>query len=276
MRKGRERRPRPWRKIRPAAVYPRPGRRAGRKWLKTLVFSSMMLMASYSMLTAYPWVKDSPYFRIDRIEMEGFYVLSRQDLDPYLGIEPSETLFQVDLPSMRDRLLSHPWIKTVHVRKSFPGTLKIRVTERVPAAIVQDGDQRILVDDTGKILVDLDAMNKESLPFSIWAGKHWPTFLGIELASLQRNEPGSKQALLDAMNLVEIVGLPDSHRDSVRIDLRRSNDVVLEWNGDRIRLGRNVDPSLWNQLRMLYPEIARMKEGVKEIDLRFSNQVIVN
>ena len=233
-------------------------------------------MASYSMLTAYPRVKDSPYFRIDRIEMEGFSALSRQDLDPYIGIEPSETLFQVDLPSMKDRLLSHPWVKAVHVRKSFPGTLKIRITERVPAAIVQDGDQRMLVDDTGKILVDLEAMDKESLPFSIWARKDWPTFLGIELASLQKNEPGSKQAFLDAMNLVDIVGQPDGQHDLVRVDLRRSNDVVLEWNGDLIRLGKGADKALWNQLRILYPEIARKKEGVKEIDLRFPNQVIVN
>lgn len=57
-------------------------------------------------------------------------------------------LWVLNIKHLRRSLEAHPWIKTVRVRKHFPSTLRVEITERLPAALLMK-DTPVLIDREG-------------------------------------------------------------------------------------------------------------------------------
>jgi cell division protein FtsQ len=60
----------------------------------------------------------------------------------------SGNLWVLNIKHLRRSLEAHPWIKAVQVRKHFPSTLCVDITERVPAALLMK-DPPVLIDRDG-------------------------------------------------------------------------------------------------------------------------------
>lgn len=73
-------------------------------------------------------------------------VLDRLDLGPY----PSIVTFDVD--AARDRVRTLPWVADATIRKLFPDTIEIAVSERTPYAIWQHGSALSLIDRDGALI----------------------------------------------------------------------------------------------------------------------------
>jgi cell division protein FtsQ len=68
----------------------------------------------------------------------------------------------VDLPAARRGIDQLPWIDDVTVARAWPGTIRIRVTERVPVSAVEAGQGGwLLVDREGRLLERVDARPPE-------------------------------------------------------------------------------------------------------------------
>lgn len=76
------------------------------------------------------------------VKVKGLEVLSREtvmkELDQFVGTPDNpETLMDVSVKRVRSELLERiPRFKRVSVRKDYPGTLRIRVVERTPVALI--------------------------------------------------------------------------------------------------------------------------------------------
>ena len=64
------------------------------------------------------------------------------------GHVPLGNLWVLNIKDLKRSLEAHPWIKAVRVRKHFPSTLSVDITERVPAALLLS-DSLVLIDREG-------------------------------------------------------------------------------------------------------------------------------
>jgi cell division protein FtsQ len=100
----------------------------------------------------YPLVLKAEFFRVRTVEITGLTLLTREEVLYLLGITEETTAWQLDLPRMGARLLHHPYIKSVVLRREFPSTLRVTVRERTPYLAISSHEQRMLVDEEGVVL----------------------------------------------------------------------------------------------------------------------------
>lgn len=79
---------------------------------------------------------------------------------------PKGNLWALNLKHLRRSLEAHPWIKAVQVRKHFPATLSVEITQRVPAALLLK-DSLVLIDREGVELAPAAQSGGWNLPLFI-------------------------------------------------------------------------------------------------------------
>jgi cell division protein FtsQ len=135
-----------------------PGRRRRRRWL---VWGSAAVALIAGLLAA---VVFSPLLAVRTIVVEG-NVLAASDqvnaaLEPLKGVP----LPQVDEGRVHGLLDSLAPVDEIDVVAQPPSTLLVQVRERVPVAVLQDGDRFVLIDRLGTQLAEVPDRESARLP----------------------------------------------------------------------------------------------------------------
>lgn len=69
----------------------------------------------------------------------------------YVGLN----LFQIDIDRVQRDLSGLGWVRRIDIEKQVPDTLRIKITERVPVALVRVNDRLRYVDEEGAAFADL-------------------------------------------------------------------------------------------------------------------------
>jgi hypothetical protein len=101
----------------------------------------------------------SPYFRIKHVEVSGPSHLSQSVIRARLGLGKNDNLLALDLETLRRKVESHPWVRSISLSRNLPGTLRVEVAERTPWAVYAPAARGIkyLIDAEGVILADARA-----------------------------------------------------------------------------------------------------------------------
>lgn len=104
-------------------------------------------------------------FAVRQIEVEGAVHASRDAIDAitrqYVGLN----LFRMDIERVQNDLGGLGWVRRIDIEKSLPDTLRIKITERKPVALVRTGEGLRYVDDEGVAFADLSpAVGEADLP----------------------------------------------------------------------------------------------------------------
>lgn len=95
----------------------------------------------------------SPVLDVDRVEVAGAARVDRATVRAATGIDAGDPLLTVDTGRATSAIMALPWVSTVTVVRSWPGTVEVTVVERTPVAGLLDGDGRAaLVDADGRVL----------------------------------------------------------------------------------------------------------------------------
>lgn len=98
----------------------------------------------------------SPMLDVDRVVVRGAAMSGDAVLGDVAGINPGQAMVTLDLEAAQVALEGSPWVARATVRRSWPGTVVISVSERTPVAAVRVGDtttgQWALVDADGRQL----------------------------------------------------------------------------------------------------------------------------
>jgi cell division protein FtsQ len=113
-------------------------------------------------------------FRVRHIEPKGIRHLDPTKLYRILESERAVAMPLVRLDSVRERLLGLGWVRDARVSRRWPDTLVVDIDERRPAAIWQQSQRLLLVDDEGVVLepVRLEAMPDLPLLIGPGANRH--------------------------------------------------------------------------------------------------------
>jgi cell division protein FtsQ len=99
-------------------------------------------------------------------------------------LEIGGSLISFDARKAQQRLAELPWVERVVVRKFYPSTLSVEITERKPFALWQRDGNIVVIDRSGTAIVPLEEGRFAKLPLMVGGGANQtaPDLLGDLLA----------------------------------------------------------------------------------------------
>lgn len=125
-------------------------REAGRRRLRLLVAAVAVVAVVAGGVAAL----QSPLTDVDRVRVAGARMTTRAEVLRVAGLDRRRQLLDVDPARIAARVERLPWVGTATVRRSWPSTVAIAVTERRPVLVapVGAGERWALLDATGRVL----------------------------------------------------------------------------------------------------------------------------
>lgn len=205
------------------AQYQRKHYRKKRRFRFTRVYGVLSVLLILAAIVAGCIV----FFRVDHVVVEGNVRYSEEEIVSTTGIEDGDNMFLINKYSVINTLLTElTYVDDVSIRRAFPSTVRIRVTECTVAAAVQDVENGTwwLVSSAGKLLERTDDP----------AGR-------LQVTGLQPSAPsegtdlavGEEQRLqLDALlQLLPSMEQRELLADGQSIDLSSASIVTMEYGG---------------------------------------------
>ena len=205
-------------------------------------------------------------FAVDQIKVVGNRETSEIDILDRLELDGWTSLIGFDAEAARERIGTLPWVEVAAVRKVYPHTLEVRVEEREPFALWQQGSDLSVIERSGAVIAPFSGGKQALLPLIIGTGApaKAPDFLAKikkypELAARVKGyiRIGERRWDLKLENGIT-VKLPEDDEDQAIADLVRMDHD----NGLLTRDIAAVDMRLSDRLVVeLTPEAATQREA---------------
>ncbi|MCQ2528131.1 MAG: FtsQ-type POTRA domain-containing protein [Saccharofermentans sp.] len=93
-----------------------------------------------------------PYFRVNTVTVTGNYELTDDEIMEGLNVQYGSHMFRNYFAAGNDLVKSNPYIEKINIKRKFPSSLEIEVTERKKIAYISTPDGYIAIDDEGTVL----------------------------------------------------------------------------------------------------------------------------
>lgn len=227
--------------------------------LLVLGASAWLLLAGIQWLGRVLFVENGRY-TITKLDLSSDGKLRPQHIREYGGLAEGANLFAVNLDQVRSDLQSVPLVNTVEVSRRLPGTLIVRLTERIALARLGKDEERshLAIDREGHVLG----------PSSRTPGL--PAITGLRDRGLRPGSYIDEQLVRDALTVLDII---DTTRLSqvvrvATIDVRHPEylDIRLH-DGERVVMGRDRLDWRLTRLAQSLQTAAQLGRSIMTIDL---------
>jgi len=258
------------RRFRRAHVKPSRTRRgwAGRIRLP-LRYVLAALVLIYGAYLGSTGVAQARLLKVERVVVHGNERLSNGEVVAVLSGLRGESLVWTDLDRWRQRLLASPWVRDAALRRSFPSTVEVFMSERQPVGIGRLNDGMYLIDERGVIIdhygpqyADLDLPIVDGLSFS---------------SATEGRVTDAARAELAARVISALKANPDVAPRLSQIDVSdlRDAQVILAGDAAVISLGDDQFLARLQNYLELAPALRDRMAGIDHVDLRFENRIYV-
>ena len=234
-------------------------KKTNKKGLFINVGVSLLLVSALVVGIYAAFIKIKSAFPVRRVIFIGNRHLTADELRTLSGIRRNASLLTLSGGKVIEKLLGSPWIKSVSVRKEFPDTLSVIVSEVEPFALLDLKGRLFIINEKGDLLEELKG---DTIPF-----------LPIIAGDPSREREGFSEALTLARAMNE-KGL-SSERDQIEIVLSKPEELTSVIDGMVIKIGAGEYKEKLERLLEIEEDIQRRKITVDYIDLRFANRVVV-
>lgn len=104
------------------------------------------------------YISEDERFRVREIRVIGANVLREQTIVQAADIRADDNVLFVENETIRGRVMSIPYIRSCDVQRVYPGTIIIRIEERVPLATLLVNNHAYEVDAEAMVLRELDPL----------------------------------------------------------------------------------------------------------------------
>jgi cell division septal protein FtsQ len=236
------------------------------KILAALVVVGLVVATPFVARSAYRYVAARPCFVITELRVSGLKYVQLDDFMRYIGDPRGHSVLDMDVEGTLRKVKLHPWIKDASVRREFPGTIRVEVLERTPAALAETGSGRLLMDEDGQALATVTGDGWNFLPVVRCQGADWQRPTGDKAA----------KEFTGALELMRCIKKDQSER------LAGASLVIAEDGFPRMLLDGavvKVGPGPYEDKVRRLAEVAGdiQKRGIcpSLIDLRFPGKVVV-
>ena len=219
--------------------------------VKRLIICIVLVFAAGLGMTACQKL-DKP---IDRVVVNGdFYHLKEKEVINLIDQKVKDGFLSLNLSGLNKYLESEPWIRNATIRRSWPSTIIVDITEEKP--IARWGEKQVL-NNVGDYLEITDKQSIRNLPtFTTEFGK-------------------SKEMIKSYQLMSEILGPTGLKVHKIR------RDVVGSWlittsSGIQINLGRDQLAQKLRRFQVVWSaQLNSQVEKIKTIDMRYPNGISV-
>jgi cell division protein FtsQ len=226
-----------WLRIDPAAV----------NWPRMAMAGAVASLA-FCAYAAALWVMDRP---IESVLVNGsFERVTALQVEDALDLHLDGGFLTADLRSMRAELLEIPWVANANVRRRWPGTIEVHISEERPAAC---WGRAGLLNTDGDLFVE--------------EAQHVPA----ELPRLTGPAGSERRVAKMFFRIEQRLEQRGMAAVALRLDQRGAWEVQLS-SGIRVRLGASfVEQRLDRFFKALDQVIAAESERVDYVDMRYTN-----
>ena len=238
-------------------------------WLSRGIGATILCAAlGFGGLQLYRVVSRTTLLRLETIEVSPLTRLTRNEIVALAGVKPGDSMLGLRLQGIVEQLAKNPWIEQVQVRRFFPHTISIALTERSPKAVANVGCLYYL-DAKGvlfKSLVEGDRLD-------------YPLITGINEADLEKDPDGSKEALKSALQLIDslkagtVFGLEDV--SEIHYDKGYGFTLFTMLGGVPVKLGAGGFSEKLARLGGIFKDLKPQMQALDYIDLDYNDKIIV-
>jgi cell division protein FtsQ len=169
-----------------------------------------------------------------------------------LGLKPGQSIFFIDLPGARARIMALDWIASADVVRRYPDAISVSVVEKRPFALWQTPDNKVaVVERSGGVITTQDVEKFSKLPKLVGEGA-----------------PEAAAELVDAV--MGHRGVSARIAAYERVSKRRWNLILND--GVVVKLPETGWPMELDALEHLIVDNGILERDVTEIDLRSPSQ----
>ena len=243
-------------------------------WARIIIFVIVPLGAGGYLVAAY--LLNSPRFQVTSpadVTLEGNHYVSREEVLAALGVQAGASgkgsnILSSSLDQREKQVESIAWVRSATVVRSYPHSLVIFITERVPVAFVDVGSRVMMVDRQGVLL---DSTEKGHFDFPIVKGLDFQGSFADRVGRLNLYREfmqETSQKMASSGWAVSEVDLSDE--SNLKALLVQGGQTLLVYFGNAGFLAR------FENLMTVLPQLRKTNARIDSVDLRFRNQVVVN
>lgn len=256
-------------RFRRAHVSP-TGRRGWRRpWAYVVRVVVIGVMVSYGLYRAAGLVLSAEALTVAHVSVVGNTRMALGEVLSLTDELKGTSMVTADLEGLRARLRELPWVQDAAIRRVFPGTMLVIISERQPMGIGRLGNQLQLVD-----------------PHGVLIGEFGPHYAALDLPIIDGLAPAvagapaaidPTRAALAAHLLAELSRRPDLFSQLSQIDVSDVRDVAVILKDDTVlvRLGREHFVERVQAYVDLRDTLRERVDDIDYVDLRFDGRVYV-
>ncbi len=230
-----------------------------------LMLLSIVTVVCYE---AYELLARTTFFQLDRIDVTNLHRLKRQDVVALTGVKPGDPMLRLDLRHIAEQVKKNPWIEKVQVRRNFPHTLTLEITEWAPAAVANMG-YIYYVDKKGEVFK----------PLTEGDDPDFPVVTGLGEEDLAKDPAGSKAMLKTALDLTDLLraGAVFKLEDisEIHIDKGYGYTLFTAQGGVPVKLGNDGFVEKLARLSRIYKDLSAQLLTLEYIDLNYNDKIVV-
>ena len=192
--------------------------------------------------------------KVEDVLVEGRTRTTRSAILDALTVARDVPILGFDPHLAKARLEALPWVREATVERRLPDTVFIRLVERAPLALWQQGGRLTVIDRGGAVIEGAPPEAFANLPLLV--GEDAPDN-ALDLVAMLEREPDLRRRVAAA----------------VRVRGRRWNVRLV--SGIDVRLPESDPGAAWAQLARLQREHGVLERDVVTIDLRMPDRLIV-
>lgn len=221
------------------------------------------LAASWKLPDVLEQIRRHPYFRVETLEIEGNRRISQEELLQWVDWKPGRSVWDMDPRELRHRLLQHPWIRGVTVRRVFPRWIRVQVRERKPMALLLARGTLQYIDRKGKVLGPLHPSEVPDFPVISGVDE----LADRELSPLQVHRALQLLRTCERLHCAEQISqIHIGRRGLVVVPEGTRTPVVLGWTGFADKLRRSA---------RIFSAWEGRPERLQEVDVSFPRVAVV-
>ncbi len=225
------------------------------RWFGGVFLAFVLFLIGLTLYNTVEWMWDDKRLPLSKIILKGdLDYVTAQDVQRAFGrIDHIGTFMSQDISVLQQQVESVPWVANASVRKQWPDTVKVFITEHEPVAI---WNGMALLNQQGQVFDgDLGQLHQEQVKL------YGPVGTGIEVLTTYRDIE-AQFATFD-LNISSLV-----------LNERRAWQIILE-SGIRLELGKESLSERIERFLLLYNKLGADAERVSYIDLRYDTGAAV-
>ena len=242
------------------------GRIPLRQWLPVAAALLVLLLVGAAGASVYSWLGRSDIFSVRVVDMNACEHVSGDEITGTLKGVAGGNIWSLSKEQIGRRLLSHPYVRAVVVRKAFPDKLILHIEEREPVAMI-NLDALYYVDEKGTIFKRLTAYD----------AKNFPILTGFPRGDLAAGDPVTIRNLKKTIDLLRYAEAGSLSRNisEIHFDAQDGYTLVTRDDGLQLKIGTMEFPEAMQRVEEAMPKLASLGTTKGVVDLKTEGRIFV-